>query len=96
MVRRVIVQQTSAGEPIQVGELNVYPISRSYRIEFPKASGGIIWNKPLAVIVEDKSRNRQVIPIIDYTRRIQITLLLAGFFGTILTWLIFKGNKSSP
>lgn len=90
MNKSVLIQQTSAGEPVQVGELRVYPIARSYRISFPAAKGGVVWNKPLAVIVEDSRGKRQIIPVHDRTRQLQVAILAAGLIGALLTWAIFK------
>ena len=93
MAKSILVQQTSWGEPVNAGEVNVYPIARSYRINFPGARGGIVWNRPLAVIVEDSRGGRQIIPVQDRTRQLQVAILAAGFFGTLLTWLIFRRSK---
>jgi hypothetical protein len=93
MANKMLIQQTSAGEPIEINDLTVYPIARSYRINFPKVYGGIIWNKPLAVIVEDSVGNRQVIPVIDRTRLLQIAIYGAGFIITMLTWFVFRKTR---
>ncbi|MBE9473772.1 MAG: hypothetical protein IMY85_02710 [Chloroflexi bacterium] len=93
MAKSILVQQTIAGEPVNVGEVSVYPVARSYRINFPAARGGIVWNRPLAVIVEDSSGSRQIIPVQDRTRQLQIAILAAGFVSTLLTWLIFRRSK---
>jgi hypothetical protein len=93
MARRILVQQTSAGEPVSVGDLKVYPVSRSYRINFPSAHGGIVWNRPRSVIVEDSMGRRQIIPIHDYTRRLQIGILSAGFIMMLVTWLFFRNSN---
>ena len=95
MGKKILVQQTSAGEPVKVDDLTVYPVARSYRIDFPDAKGGIVWNRPLAVIVEDADGNRQILPVIDRTRQLQILIFTAGFLGTILTWLLFRKSRSS-
>lgn len=94
MAERTLVQHTSAGEPVDIGDLNLYPISRAYRINFPGANGGISWNRPLGVIVEDQQGNRQVLPVKDVTRRYQISILSAGFLATLFTWLVLKRFKS--
>lgn len=94
MAKSMLIQQTSAGEPVAMGDVTVYPVARSYRIDFPAARGGIIWNKPLAVIVEDTQGSRQIIPVKDVTRRIQVAILAAGIFGTLLTWLVFRRSHS--
>jgi hypothetical protein len=93
MMNSIIIQQTQAGEPINAGEMNIYPVARSYRIDFPAARGGIVWNRPLAVIVEDPHGSRKIIPIQDRTRQLQVAMLAAGFFGTLLTWLIFRRSR---
>ncbi len=94
MAERILVQQTSAGEPVIAGDIKIYPVARSYRLNFPSGHGGIVWNRPRSVIVEDVMGRRQIIPIQDYTRRMQIFTLAAGLITTLLTWLIFRNSKS--
>lgn len=93
MPNKFFIQQTSAGDPIEVNDLTVYPIARSYRINVPKVHGGILWNKPLAVMVEDSLGNRQVIPVVDRTRLLQIAIFSAGFIFTMLTWFVFRVSR---
>lgn len=93
MANRILTQQTNTGEPVAVSNFTVYPVARSYQVKIPGANGGIIWNRPVAVIVEDYDGERQVIPVIDLTRWLQIAIVAAGFFGVMLSWLIFR--KSS-
>ncbi|MGW8143581.1 MAG: hypothetical protein ACWGN2_04255 [Anaerolineales bacterium] len=94
MAERILVQQTSAGEPVAAGDIKIYPVARSYRLNFPSGHGGIVWNRPRSVIVEDVMGRRQIIPIQDYTRRMQIFILAAGLITALLTWLIFRNSKS--
>lgn len=94
MAERILVQQTSAGEPVIAGDIKIYPVARSYRLNFPSGHGGIVWNRPRSVIVEDVMGRRQIIPIQDYTRRMQIFILAAGLITALLTWLIFRNSKS--
>jgi hypothetical protein len=93
MAERFLVQQTSSGEPIIVGDLNVFPVARSYRINFPKDRGGVLWNRPLAVIVEDQHGSRQIIPVPDKTRRLQMAILAAGLFGSFFAWMILRRSR---
>ena len=93
MAERMFVQQTSAGEPITVGNLKVFPVARSYRMNFPGGQGGMLWNRPLGVIVEDQQGKRQTIPVRDKTRRMQVAILAAGFLGSLLAWMILKRSR---
>jgi hypothetical protein len=93
MAERILIQQTSSGDPISVGDLNVYPVARSYRMIFPGGQGGMVWSKPLGVIVEDQHGSRQTIPLPDVTRRLQVAILLAGFLGSLLAWMIVKRTR---
>jgi hypothetical protein len=94
MAERIIVQHTSAGEPISQGDVNIYPVSRTYRINFPRLRGGISWNRPYGVIVEDHMGNRQVLPVKDITRRYQVIILSAGLFVSLFTLLVLNRKKS--
>ena len=94
MAEKFLIQQTSAGEPVTAGDMKIYPVARSYRLNFPPGHGGIVWNRPRSVIVEDAMGRRQIIPIRDYTRRMQIVILAAGLVTSLLTWLIFRNSKS--
>ncbi len=93
MTKSAIVQLTSGGEPVRVGEMHIYPIARSYIVNLPAVKGGIVWNRPLAVIVEDSRGKRQIIPVHDQTRRLQVAFLAAGLIGAFLTWAIFRRSK---
>lgn len=94
MAKRILIQQTSAGEPVTAGDIKVYPVARSYRLNFPSGYGGIVWNRPRSVIVEDAMGRRQIIPIHDYTRRMQIGILASGLIVALLSWLVFRNAKS--
>jgi hypothetical protein len=93
MANKNFVKQTSTGEPVEINDLTVYPVARSYRINMPGVRGGFIWNRPVAVIVEDSAGNRQVLPVVDRTRLLQIAIFSAGLLGTLLTWIIFRKSR---
>jgi hypothetical protein len=95
MGKNFIIQQTSAGEPLEINNLTLYPVARSYRISIPAIRGGFIWNRPLAVIVEGRDGDRQVLPIIDRTRQLQIAIFTAGLVGTMLTWLLLRKSQET-
>ena len=53
------------------------PMTRSFLLRLPGESGGLVWNQPAGVRVEDGSGTR-LLRITDPTRRIQLGLLAAG------------------
>ena len=83
----MIVVQTTAGEPIRVGDQEIVPISRSVRVQLPVLHGGLIWNRPVAVAVRTANGWEFELPVRDVTRRVQLFVLAAGILGSVLIWL---------
>jgi len=65
------VREASAG-PVMVHDVTVTPQSRALMLRLPK--GGLVWNRPTAVLVEQDGQARRI-PIIDVTRILQVGLL---------------------
>jgi hypothetical protein len=61
----------------------ILPATRSFLLRWPGEHGGLVWNRPIGVRVEDESGERWI-PITDPTRRIQIGLLAAGLTAAFL------------
>jgi hypothetical protein len=68
--------ENQEGQPIKVGETLITPISQNLRLTFPNFSGGVIWNRPVAVRVQTADGGEQQIPVQDVTR-----LAIIGIFG---------------
>jgi len=66
------VREASA-EPVMVGGVTVTPWSRALVVRLPR--GGLLWNRPTAVLVEHDGQTRRI-PIVDLTRLLQV-----GLFG---------------
>jgi len=82
--------ETQAGEPIEVGSLRLTPFARSVSLLIPNFPGGLIWNRPTAVLVQSADGSEQMLPIQDVTRRKQLTLLGVGLLTACLIWLFSK------
>lgn len=82
--------ETHAGAPIQAGSLRLTPFARSVTLRFPNFPGGLIWNRPTALLVQSADGAEQLLPIHDTTRRQQFALLGAGLFAALLIHLLFK------
>ncbi len=66
----------ASAEPVTVDDITVTPQSQALVVRLPR--GGLVWNRPTAVLVEQDGRVRRI-PIVDVTRILQVGLLgLAG------------------
>ena len=52
-------------------------MARSFLLRLPGEAGGLVWNRPVGLRVEEPSGSR-TLRITDPTRRIQLGLLAAG------------------
>ncbi len=86
----MIEVETTAGEPVSVGEREIVPIARSVRVQMPVVQGGLIWNRPVAVVVRTASGQEYELPVHDVTRRAQLFVLVAGILGSLLMWLALR------
>jgi hypothetical protein len=70
--------RTVQDRPILAGALRLTPESQVLTVRLP--FGGLVWQRPTAVVVEQAGRAIQRLPIVDLTRVAQLALLL----GTVL------------
>jgi len=80
--------ETLPGETIQAGRNKITPFSQAVNLILPGATGGLIWNRPVSVLVQEADGSEQVLPVLDVTRIVQLALLGIGLAGGILLWLI--------
>jgi hypothetical protein len=73
---QVAVAREASAEAVTVHGVTVTPRSRALVVRGP--NGGLVWNRPTAVLVERDGQTRRV-PIVDVTR-----LLQAGLLGAVL------------
>jgi hypothetical protein len=82
--------RTFTGEPVSVGDLIVTPESQALTIRLP--TGGVVWNRPSAVLIEQGDRLARL-PIIDITRLAQVALLSLSLCFTIVALIGFSGQR---
>lgn len=86
MLANLIQTTTQAGEPIQAGDTQIIPMARVVRVQLPGLPGGLIWNRPVAVVTLDQAGQQTVHSIRDITRIAQFALLGVGLIGAALIW----------
>lgn len=79
--------ENQAGEPVHLNQAKLVPFSQMVRITFPGGFGGIVWNRPAAVLWQSEDGEEVVIPVHDKTRRIQLSLLGAALVSSLIMWL---------
>jgi hypothetical protein len=85
--------ETRSGEPISSGNLTLVPFSQSIRFKFPFWIGGVIWNRPVSVLVQGADGQETVLPVPDVTRQVQISLLTASLFSVLFFWVFYRTRK---
>lgn len=79
---------TQTAPPVQANGLTLTPRSQVVRLTWPHLSGGLIWQRPIAVEVTTSDGQVTTLPVRDVTRQTQIALLLAAVAGVALLWAI--------
>jgi len=83
------------GKPVSHLGYKIVPISRAMQIQIPHITGGVIWNRPVSVLVEYPDNREQMLTVPDITRRMQILCLVAGFLGSIFIAAIYHFFKKT-
>ena len=92
MAQPFIHIRTNVGKAININGSTVVPIARSVHIRLPLVSGGLIWNRPIAVLVRHSDGTEYTLPVHDVTRRLQVLALSIGMLGALLFWLARRGR----
>ena len=77
--------QTNTGEKITAGNLSLTPQSKALTIRLP--FGGLVWNRPVAVLVEENGQTRRI-PIVNATRLAQVGVLALALVSVIISAII--------
>jgi hypothetical protein len=83
----VITYSEQVSQPIQAGSRQVSIISRALQIKPPSIAGGLVWNRPVKVRIQDADGQTQLIPIVDVTLQVIATLSIASLVVFLITLL---------
>ena len=89
-----ITYQKRSGEPILAKGLRIIPFSKVLQISFPGSSGGFVWNRPVAVRIENENGLVQELPVVDVTRQVGWLFLATCLGLSILLILMRRGSNS--
>ena len=85
--------ETRNGRPLRVKGAQVHVRSQVVQLRLPDAHGGLIWNRPVSVVVRRPDGQEQILPILDVTRSAVLALLVLSLVGTFLL-VRFRSNES--
>ena len=79
--------ENQAGAPIQAGANRLVPFSQVVRLQVPGMQGGLVWNRPVSVLVQAADGSEEVLAIPDPTRQAQLTFLGAALGAGLIYWI---------
>ncbi len=91
-LREMVSWQTTWGEEVIVGDVTVTPQSKALVIHAP--FGGLVWNRPVAILVERGERTERI-PIVDVTRIVQLGLLALSVVFTVVIFVLSAKKRRS-
>ena len=90
-----ITYERKVGTPIQAGSVKITPVSQVLQISIPGMNGGLIWNRPTAVKIEDMEGQIQELPVQDATLQAIASLAIIGLvFGLVINFA-FRAKRNN-
>jgi hypothetical protein len=81
---------TQAGTSVSAGQTHVMPVAHSVTIQPAGLPFGVIWNRPLSLVIRTADGKVREVPVRDLTRRRQVLWLAAGLLGSLFLWYILR------
>lgn len=81
--------ETLTGHPVKVKDTQLRVRSQVVQLRFPFISGGLIWNRPVAVLVHTAQGQDQTLPVPDVTRAATLSLFALSLVSTFL-FILFR------
>lgn len=82
---------TQAGRPVYTGDKKIIPLSQAVKINPPGTSAVLVWNRPVAVIVQKEGGIEHTLPVRDATKLAQVSIFGLALFSTLL--ILFLRRK---
>jgi len=84
MQNSILRIETLTGPAITIQDTQVHLRSQIVQLRFSRINGGVIWNRPVAVVVRTLEGKEKIVPIPDPTRYAMLTLSGLCFIGMLL------------
>jgi hypothetical protein len=90
-----IEREVRTGEVQQVGDYEITPLTNVFIAKFHGHHGGLIWNRPRAVIVRSMDGEEKILPVRDVTRNIIWGMLAGAMLGAMLIGMMKRTTNLS-
>jgi hypothetical protein len=87
--------ETLTSPPITIQDARVHVRSQVIQLRFPAIHGGVIWNRPVAVVVRLVNGQEETVPIPDVTRAVMLTLAGLCLTGMLVRIFIRRNQTRS-
>jgi hypothetical protein len=90
MMNELFQKEYAAGDTITTeAGVKITPFARIIKLRIPGIKGGLIWNRPASLLVEENGEER-VLSIPDPTRTAQWMLLGSTLLMPLAVWLLLR------
>ncbi len=79
--------------PVKIGAQRVTVISKALRLQLLGGVASWVWNRPAAVRVQTEGAGEVILPVADYTRQLQVLMLVLGLVGSILLAALLQKRR---
>jgi hypothetical protein len=76
--------ETITAKPVRLKDIEVSARSQVVKLRLPIASGGLTWNRPVAVVVRTQKGQDRILPVPNVTRTAVLALVGLCFASMIL------------
>ena len=83
----LLTVENQAGQSIRFKGNTLVPFAQVWQLKPPWTKGGLIWNRPVSVVVRDAQNLETVVTIQDVTRQISWLLFGLSFASVMLAFL---------
>lgn len=91
---KAIRKEILPGPTITVGEQQVTPLAKVYRVGISRKRWGVVWGMPEAVILKTPEGSFDIMKIYDRTRTFRINLVIICLLPAAIGWLILRERKN--
>ena len=87
--------ETRNSSPITIQDAQIYVRSQVVQLRFPALNGGLIWNRPVAIVVRAFDGQETIVPIVDVTRMVMLSLAGLSFAAVFVLRLLRRKMSES-